>query len=185
MAEWFASTLPQFELRLRRGSWFKRNLRLLPSPTRPLESANEGSSPQRKDALTPAKAKRVSFPQPQQQLKVAHPTPERQIVESLQRVLSEVDSMALPGGQLGCEFLDALKLVERISEKVFAKARQLLQREPSAIPNWRVNEVPMRTLSKNTLKVFIASAHADSSLTAEEFLTYCTTNLGRDSQAPG
>ena len=108
----------------------------------------------------------------------AEVTPERQIVEHLQALLAKVDSMELPTGQLGCDFLDCLKITEKISEKVFTKARELLLKEPGAIPHWHVNEFPMRTLSKDTSKVFKALSHADDSLDAETLLEACTTNLG-------
>jgi hypothetical protein len=68
----------------------------------------------------------------------------------LQTFLAEVDSMALPTSQLGCEFLDCLKLVGRICEKAFSKAKELLLPEPNAIANWHVSEAPQRVLSRDT-----------------------------------
>jgi hypothetical protein len=99
-------------------------------------------------------------------------------IEGLQHVLAELDRLPLPVGKLGCQFLDALELCDKIREKVRQKARELLLKEPGIIPHWHASETSQRVLSKNTLKVFIAAAHADNSLTAEEFITYCTTNLG-------
>jgi hypothetical protein len=104
--------------------------------------------------------------------------PAQLIVERLQHVLSDIDSLPLPTGKLGCRFLDALELCDKIREKVRQKARELLGKEPGIIPHWHASETSTRTLSKNTLQVFIASAHADNGLTAEEFITACTTNLG-------
>jgi hypothetical protein len=109
--------------------------------------------------------------------KLTKPTPEREIVQRLQYALAEIDRLPLPIGKLGCQFLDALELCDKIREKVRAKARELLLQEPGIIPCWHVSEVPQRVLSKNTLKVFIAAAHVDNGLTAEEFLTGCTTSL--------
>jgi hypothetical protein len=88
--------------------------------------------------------------------KLSKINPERQIVESLQSLLARVDTMPLPTGQLGCEFLDALKLTEKISDKIFAKARKLLLEQPGAIPNWHCSEHPQRVLSKDTARVFAA-----------------------------
>jgi hypothetical protein len=82
--------------------------------------------------------------------------------------------MALPTGQLGCEFLDALKLTERISDKIFAKARKLLLEQPGAIANWHCSEHPQRVLSKDTLKVFETLG---GKLTPEEFMAACSTSL--------
>jgi hypothetical protein len=109
--------------------------------------------------------------------KLVKPTSEQAVVERLQRVLAEIDRLPMPVGELGCQFLDAFELCDKIRDKVRQKGRELLLREPGIIPHWHVSEVPQRVLSKNTLQVFIAAAHADNSLTAEEFITACTTNL--------
>ena len=110
-----------------------------------------------------------------QQLKVAKPTAEHEIVQQLQRVLARIDHLPLPTGQLGCEFLDALKLTERISEKVFAKARELLKENPTAIPNWRVDEIPRRRISKDAAAVFDALSFHEIPL--EEFVRSCTISI--------
>jgi hypothetical protein len=104
--------------------------------------------------------------------------PAQAIVERLQHVLADIDNLPLPTGKLGCQFLDALELLDKIREKVRQKARELLLKEPGIIPHWHVSETVQRTLSKNTLQVFIAAAHADNGLTGEEFITACTTSLG-------
>jgi hypothetical protein len=108
---------------------------------------------------------------------VTKTTPERQIVEQLQHALAGIGRLPLLTGRLGCQFLDCLELTDKIRTRYRDRVKELLLKEPGAIPNWHVSEVPQRVLSKNTLKVFIAAAHADNGLTAEEFLTACTTSL--------
>ncbi len=85
--------------------------------------------------------------------------------------------MPLPTGQLGCEFLDALKLTERISEKVFAKARELLKQEPDAIPGWSCNETPHRVVSRDTPAVFRTLAKS-LEIDALDFLKACSGQPG-------
>ena len=130
---------------------------------RPDSQTNAAHPPKRQQQLPQAEAGKI--------------TPERQIVEKLQTILAEVDSMALPVGQLGGEFLDALKLVERISEKIFAKARELLKRDPATIPGWQVNDVPTRRITKDAAEIFRTLSEADGSLTPEEFMTACSIGL--------
>jgi hypothetical protein len=104
--------------------------------------------------------------------------PEQVIVERLQHVLADIDRLPLPTGKLGCQFLDALELTDKIREKVRARAKELLLKAPTAIPNWHVNEIPMRTLSKDTAKVFDVLSRADDGLSLEAFVEACTTSLG-------
>ena len=85
--------------------------------------------------------------------------------------------MSLPTGQLGCEFLDALKLTEKISEKVFAKARELLKQEPNAIPGWSCNEVPHRVVSRDTPAIF-RTLSKSLEIDALDFLQACSVSLG-------
>ena len=106
--------------------------------------------------------------------KLTKVTPQREIVQNLQTLLARLDTMPLPTGELGCEFLDALKLTERISEKVFAKARKLLLEQPDAIPNWHCNETSQRVLSKDTARVFETLG---GKLTLKEFMGACSTSL--------
>ena len=127
----------------------------------------------RKTTSSPTKVKRGSFPQAQQ----LEATDSRQIIERLQVLLAEIDRLDLPVGQLGCEFLDALKIVERVSEKVFAKTRELLKREPTAIPNWHISETAQRVLSRDTQAVFRALSDRFE-FDAEDFLQACSVSLG-------
>lgn len=96
----------------------------------------------------------------------------------MQYVLADIDSLPLPTGKLGSQFLDALELTDKIREKVRARAKELLLKAPTAIPNWHVNEIPMRTLSKDTTRIFDALSRADDRLSLEAFVEACTTSLG-------
>ena len=104
---------------------------------------------------------------------------ERQLVQRLQYALAELDRLPLPIGELGCQFLDCLELVDKIRDKVRGKARELLLKEPGIIPHWHVAETAQRRLSPaDTARVFDALSREDDSLTPEQFLEACTTNLG-------
>jgi hypothetical protein len=92
-------------------------------------------------------------------------------------VLARIDRLSLPTGQLGCEFLDALKLTEKISEKVFAKARELLKQEPNAIPGWSCNEAPHRVVSRDTPAIF-RTLSKSLEIDALDFLQACSVSLG-------
>ena len=127
-------------------------------------------------ARPPAKVKRAQSLQALQQLEVAKPTAEYEIVQQLQHVLARIDHLPLPIGQLGCEFLDCLKLTERISEKVFTKARELLKREPHAIPGWSCNETPQRVLSRDTTAIF-RTISKSLDIDALDFLQACSVSL--------
>jgi hypothetical protein len=61
---------------------------------------------------------------------------ERRVVENLRALLEQVDHLALPTGPLGRDFLDALEVLDQTRLKIRAKARELLLRDPGAIPNW-------------------------------------------------
>jgi hypothetical protein len=54
-------------------------------------------------------------------------------------------------GKLGCQFLDCLELTDRIRTGYRDRVKELLLKEPGAIPNWHVSEIPQRVLSKDTL----------------------------------
>lgn len=104
-------------------------------------------------------------------------TPEREIVENLQRILADLDSLPMPRGKLGCAYLDALELVDKIRTREREKARTLLLEEPTAIPCWRASEDgPSRELSRDTRKVFEALSKSFE-LSAEDFLTACSTSF--------
>ena len=134
------------------------------------------ASPKKGKAAPTGKVSAALFPQAQQ-LEVAKPTAEYEIVQQLQHVLARIDHLSLPTGQLGCEFLDALKLTERISEKIFAKARELLKREPDAIPGWSCNETPHRVVSRDTPAVF-RTLSKSLEIDALDFLHACSVSLG-------
>ena len=99
------------------------------------------------------------------------------LIERADRFLAGINHYRLPDGPEAARVLDLCETFDGIRTKLREKAKALLLKEPGAIPNWHVSEASQRVLSKNTLKVFIAAAHADNGLTAEEFLTVCTTSL--------
>ena len=104
-------------------------------------------------------------------------TPERQIVEHLQAAVAGVHSLPLPTGKLGREALDCLELIDKFRTGYRDRVKQLLLKEPGAIPGWHVSEVPQRRLSCDTARVFDALSREDDTLTPERFLEGCTTNL--------
>jgi hypothetical protein len=81
-------------------------------------------------------------------------------------------------GKLGCQFLDCLELTDRIRTGYRDRVKELLLKEPGAIPNWHVSEIPQRVLSKDTLEVFDALSREDDTPSPERFLEACSTNLG-------
>ena len=122
-----------------------------------------GRAPSKNDAATASK--------------LVKPTSEEAVVQHLQHVLAELHRRPLPTGRVGCQFLDALELCDKIRTEVREKARELLLNEPGIIPGWRVNKFSMRTLDRDTAKIFDILARADDSLTPERFLEVCSTNL--------
>jgi hypothetical protein len=130
----------------------------------------------------PPKRKRhgVSDMAPSRLLQRSKTTPEipnaQAKVEGFQHALAALDNLPLPTGSTATELLDTCKFAQAFCEKVFKKARELLRREPGAIPNWAISEIPQRTLSKDTLRIFDALSRADL-LDAEEFMAACSTSL--------
>ena len=110
--------------------------------------------------------------------KLSKITPERQIVEQLQHALAGIDRLPLLTGRLGCQFLDCLELTDKIRTGYRDRVKQLLLKEPDAIPGWRVSETPQRRLSCDTARVFDALSREDDRLTPERFIEACSTNLG-------
>ena len=99
-------------------------------------------------------------------------------IERLQNVLADIDRLPLPIGPTGTAFLDCLELTDKIRDKVRSKARELLLKSPGMIPCWHVSEIPQRRLSPaDTGRVFDALSREDDTLTIEQFLEGCTTNL--------
>jgi hypothetical protein len=89
----------------------------------------------------------------------------RRVVENLRALPEQVDHLALPTGPLGRDFLDALEVLDQTRLKIRAKARELLLRDPGAIPNWTaVQGGTVRELSKDALAVFAAMAKSDARL---------------------
>ena len=131
----------------------------------------------KREARLPVKVKRAQSLQAAQQLKVAKPNSERQVVEHLQAVLADIDRLPLLTGALGCQALDCFELVAKIREKYRDKARALLLEQPGAITNWHASETPQRVLSKDAQEVFDALASADDTLTPERFLEACSVSL--------
>jgi hypothetical protein len=107
--------------------------------------------------------------------KLSKITPQREIVQHLQRVLAEVDRLPVLTGELGCQALDCFELVDKIRTRYREKARKLLLEHPGAITNWHCSEHPQRVLSKDTARVFAAL----SSLNIEpgEFIAACSISL--------
>jgi len=103
--------------------------------------------------------------------------PAQAIVERFQHILAEIERLPLPAGREGTELLDCARFASACIEKIFAKARDLLLKEPDAIPHWHCTKSTQRVLSKDAAKVFEALLRVDSALTFEEFLAACSTNL--------
>jgi hypothetical protein len=74
-----------------------------------------GRAPSKNDAATASK--------------LVKPTSEQVVVARLRHVLTEIDRLPLPIGDLGCQFLDALELVDQIRTRVREKAKKLLLKE--------------------------------------------------------
>jgi hypothetical protein len=90
---------------------------------------------------------------------VVKPISEQAVVERLRQVRTEIDRLPLPVGDLGCQFLDALELVDQIRTRVREKAKELLLKELGLIPGWKAVEGgPVRELSRDTLRIFEESA---------------------------
>jgi hypothetical protein len=104
-------------------------------------------------------------------------SPEK-VVTRLRGILADMDQMQLPIGTTGTAFLDALELVDGIRMKVREKAKQLLLKQPDALPGWRASEgVPVRELSRDASKVLELLSGEDENLPIETFLSACTTTL--------
>jgi hypothetical protein len=104
-----------------------------------------GRAPSKNDAATASK--------------VVKPISEQAVVERLRQVRTEIDRLPLPVGDLGCQFLDALELVDQIRTRVREKAKELLLKELGLIPGWKAVEGgPVRELSRDTLRIFEESA---------------------------
>jgi hypothetical protein len=99
-------------------------------------------------------------------------------VSALQSTLADIHNLPVLTGEIGCQCLDSFELIDRIRAEYREKARELLLREPAAIPGWRASETSQRALSKDTGEVFTALSRADDSLTRERFVEACTVSLG-------
>jgi hypothetical protein len=77
-------------------------------------------------------------------------SPTQDLVERTDRFLAEINHYRLPDGPEAARVLDLCETFDGIRTKLREKARELLLREPHAIPHWRVSQIPQRTLSKNT-----------------------------------
>jgi hypothetical protein len=100
------------------------------------------------------------------------------LVERADRFLAGINHYRLPDGPEAARVLDLCETFDGIRTKLREKAKELLLREPNAIPGYHVSEVPQRVLSKDTARVFDALSREDDRLTPERFLDACTTNLG-------
>lgn len=65
---------------------------------------------------------------------IARIQPAQVMVEKFQEALAELKHRPLPTGPTATELLDTCKFAQAFCEEVFAKARELLKREPEAIP---------------------------------------------------
>jgi hypothetical protein len=65
-------------------------------------------------------------------------------VEGFQHALAVLDESPLPRGSTATDLLDTCKFAQAFCEKVFKKARELLLKEPDAVPGWHVSEIPQR-----------------------------------------
>ena len=99
------------------------------------------------------------------------------LVERADRFLARINHYRLPDGPEAARVLDLCETFDGIRTRLREKAKQLLLREPNAIPGYHVSEVPQRVLSKDTAKVFRVLSHAVSEIGAEQFLTACTASL--------
>lgn len=102
---------------------------------------------------------------------------EQTVVEHLQAAVAGIERLPLLTGRLGCQFLDCLELTDKFRTRYGDRVKQLLSKSPDAIPDWHVSEIPQRTLSRDTAKVFDAISAAEDGLTPEQFLEACSTNL--------
>jgi hypothetical protein len=107
------------------------------------------------------------------------PIPAQVAIERLKRVLAQIDQLPLSLGPEGCALLDALELAHKIRERIREKARDLLTKNPRAIPHWYTETINRRQLDKDTAKVFEALALSDivPGLDAITFLKACTVSL--------
>ena len=82
--------------------------------------------------------------------KLVKPISEQIVVERLRQVRTEIDRLPLPVGDLGCQFLDALELVDQIRTRVREKAKELLLKELGLIPGRKAVEGgPCATLPRH------------------------------------
>jgi hypothetical protein len=98
-------------------------------------------------------------------------------VEHLQHFLAGIHKSPVLTGKTGCQCLDAFELLDKIRAEYRNKARELLLKEPDAIPGWHVSQTAQRRLSCDTARVFDALSRADDGLNLEAFIEACTTNL--------
>jgi hypothetical protein len=110
--------------------------------------------------------------------KPSEPAPHKQVLERLKAVLAEINSWSMPSGEEGIAFLDCLDVTDQIREKARGRAKEMLLKEPGAIPGWTASQGgPVRELDKNTPRVFEALREADDEVTINEFLSICSVSL--------
>jgi hypothetical protein len=92
----------------------------------------------------------------------------RKVVERLESVLAELQTLDLPAGAAGSALLDILEILGGIRARTRIRAKALLSKAPAALPGWSVTSknprgrsraageiVPVRSYEReNSLKLF-------------------------------
>ena len=77
--------------------------------------------------------------QPEKMKSQERKSPAKKSIERLEAIITELQRLELPAGDVGSSLLDILEILEGIRAKTRIRAKALLSKAPAALPGWSVS----------------------------------------------